>query len=89
VNYSEMINRCFWHNSVEEVMEALKKEDHHFAKACLASMEANSMTSMKLALQMLRKAKNMDYHQCLKMELDVCFNRIRDDEFDLGVKKIL
>lgn len=61
VNYKEMVDRCFWHNSVEEIMEALKKENHPFAKQCLQSMEANSMTSMKLALQMLRKAKNMDY----------------------------
>jgi len=50
VNYQEMIDRCFWHNSVEEIMEALKKESHPFARQCLQAMESNSMTSMKLAL---------------------------------------
>jgi hypothetical protein len=37
-NHRELIDRCFRHNSVEEVMESLKKEEHPFAKTCLAAM---------------------------------------------------
>jgi hypothetical protein len=89
VNHREMIDRCFYYDTVEEIMQALKNERHPFAKQCLTQMKKNSMTSMKLALRMLRNANNMDYEQCLKMELNVAFNKIQDADFDLGVAKIL
>jgi len=38
---------------------------------------------------MLREAKNLDYKGCLTMELNVAFNRIQDDDFDLGVKSVI
>lgn len=52
-------------------------------------MENNSMLSMKLALRMLRKAKNLDYKGSLQMEMDVACNKIRDEDFDLGVSEVL
>jgi hypothetical protein len=52
-------------------------------------MENNSTTSMKLALRMMRNARNLDYEGCLKMELNVAFNKIQDADFDLGVAKVL
>lgn len=38
---------------------------------------------------MVRKAANLDYKGCLKMEINVAFNRIQDSDFDLGVKEVL
>jgi hypothetical protein len=84
-----MIDRCFWHNTVEEIMESLKRETHPFATEILQRMEANSMLSMKIALKMLRKAKNMDYGQILRMEHNVALNKVRDSDFDLGVKQVI
>lgn len=57
-------------------MDNLRKETHPFAKKCLEAMEKNSVLSMKLALRMLRKAINLDYTSCLKMEIDVGLNKI-------------
>jgi len=89
VNHRELIDRCFYYDTLEEITQALKEETHPFAKQCLDAMKNNSPVSMKLALRMLREAKNMDYEQCMRMELNVAFNRIKDHDFDLGVKKIL
>lgn len=47
------------------------------------------MLSMKLALKMLRNAKNMAYGEILKMELNVALNKVKDSEFELGVKEVL
>jgi len=47
------------------------------------------MLSMKLALQMLRKAQNMPYGEVLKMELNVALNKALDQETEFGVKNIL
>jgi len=57
-------------------MENLRNETHPFAQEALKSMQMNSMLSMKLALRMLRKAKNMDYKGALQMEMDVACNKI-------------
>ena len=35
LKHQEMIDRCFYPNSVEEIMENLRKEEHPFAKEVL------------------------------------------------------
>ena len=70
-------------------MDNLRREVDPFAKQILEKMEGNSMLSMKLALKMLRDAKNMDYGQVLKMEMNVALNKTGDQDFELGVKEIL
>ena len=52
-------------------------------------MEANSMLSMKIALKMLRKAKNMAYGEILEMEINAALNKTDDKDFELGVTQIL
>jgi hypothetical protein len=39
-------------------------------------MEQNSLLSMKIALRMLREAKNKDFKGCLESELNVGLNKI-------------
>ncbi len=48
-------------------------------------MSKNSMLSMKLALKMVRDAKNLDYKGCLENEVNVSLNKIMDKEFDYGI----
>jgi hypothetical protein len=50
----QAINRCFYSNTVEEIIDNLKRENSPFAKKCLEQMERNSMLSMKLSLKMMR-----------------------------------
>jgi hypothetical protein len=70
-------------------MDRLAKESHPFARKCLLAMQRNSPQAMQLALSMLRKAEDKCYKECLKMELNVAFNRIKDEDFDIGVNSIL
>jgi hypothetical protein len=72
----DTINRCFYPNTIEEIMENLRKEDSAFAKLCLEKMNNNSMLSMKIALKMLRDAKNKDYRGALEMEYNIALNKI-------------
>ncbi len=70
-------------------MALLKEENSAFSNLCLQRMQANSMLSMKLALKMLRNARNLDYKGCMMMEINVGLNKIMDKDFDLGVSEIL
>lgn len=85
----EMIGRCFYSNSIEEIMQNLRDEGTPFALNCLAAMKRNSELSMKLALKMLRKATSLDYASCLMMEVNVASRMIETKEFDIGVKEVL
>lgn len=44
---------------------------------------------MKLALKMIRQARNLDFKGCLKNEINVALNKIQDNEFEMGVSEIL
>ena len=75
--HTDIINRCFYPSSVEEIIELLKKEgDSPFTKLCLERMKSNSMLSMKITLKMLRDAKNKDYKSALETEFNVSLNKI-------------
>lgn len=64
-------------------------EGSPFAQLCLKKMEANSELSMRLALKMIRDAKNMDFKGALQNEINVALNKIQDKEFDLGISEVL
>lgn len=89
IKHRQIIDRCFYSRSVEEIIENLKKEVHPFAKECLEHMERNSMVSMQLAREMMHRAQNLDYTGCMQMELSVALNRISDPDFTLGIDKVL
>ena len=87
--HADMISRCFYANSIEEIKENLKKETSPFAQECLEAMDRNSDLSMRLALKMLREAQNMDYINCLRMEVKVASSIIDTQTFDAGVEQVL
>lgn len=62
------ISRIFRHSTYEEIVENLRKEElegSKFAAACLKKMDTNSELSMKLALRLVREAKNLDFKGAL------------------------
>lgn len=85
----QTINRCFYPNTIEEIMENLRLENTPFSLQCLEKMQTNSMLSMKIALKMLRESKSLDFKGCLLNEINVSLNKIQDSEFDLGISEVL
>jgi len=54
LKHRKLIDRCFWPDSVEAIMDNLRRETEPIAKQILDKMESNSLLSMKIALKMLR-----------------------------------
>lgn len=44
---------------------------------------------MKLALKMIRDAKNLDFKGAIQREINVALNKIKDSEFDKGISEVL
>lgn len=82
----------FRFNTLEEIIENLRREEAEgskFAATCLKKMQSNSELSMKLALRMVREAKNLDFKGVIQNEINVSLNKIQDKEFDLGISEVL
>lgn len=60
--------RCFKFDTVEEIVDALQKEDSEWAKETLKLMGNVSPTSLKVTLQQLRTGANLTLGECFKME---------------------
>ena len=82
------LDRAFGHNKVERIFDDLKKiaEEHEdesirsWATATLEALELRSPTSLKVALEAIRRGKHMNLHQALQMELNIatafCVSRV-------------
>ena len=50
IQHSDLIARCFYSHSLDQIRDNLSRESSPFAKECLQAMDRNSELSMKIAL---------------------------------------
>lgn len=62
------IFRCFKHETMEEVVAALKKDGSKFSTDTLDTIMKRSPRSVKVTHEHLRRAEKLSLQQCLKME---------------------
>lgn len=74
----KQINKYFRFNSIKEILECLKENSNvdPFAVQCYEAMKNRSLIAMEVTLTLLRKAKNLDYEECQKMEMNAAKNLI-------------
>lgn len=73
------LDRAFGHNKVEQIFDELKKisEGHEdtairsWAASTIEALELRSPTSLKVALEAIRRGKEMSLHEALQMELNI------------------
>ncbi|KAI7891031.1 ClpP/crotonase-like domain-containing protein [Mucor mucedo] len=63
-----IIDRCFNFNTVEEIVQSLIKDGSKFALGCVKSILRGSPTSLKVMMESLRRAENLSYNECIRME---------------------
>eukprot|EP00943_MAST-04B_sp_MAST-4B-sp1_P007608 g7608.t1 len=96
----EIIDKCFSHNTMEEILNALQIESKEadndsnniiFANKVLKTIAPFSPTAMKQTLMLIQKGKGMELSDCLKMEFNLCQNIVRDTNSDFyeGVRAVL
>ncbi|OMH82475.1 3-hydroxyisobutyryl-CoA hydrolase, mitochondrial [Zancudomyces culisetae] len=89
--YLNSINRCFKFDTVEQIIEALQQEteQQEWASKTLELLHMMSPTSLKLSLEMIRRAKHMSIKQCLNMETQIVCRTIQSHDFFEGVSELL
>ncbi|AYD02396.1 enoyl-CoA hydratase/isomerase family protein [Neorhizobium sp. NCHU2750] len=85
-----VIDRAFRHDTVEEIVAALHREDGAFAEATRAVIARRSPTSLKLTLRLLRAGRDSSsLVECLERELTAATEILRHEDFYEGVRAVL
>lgn len=85
----DAIDRCFGHDSVEEIESALGREDGEWAQKTRAAMAGKSPTSQKIALRQLRDGAKLDFDACMTMEYRLSQHIMAAHDFFEGVRALI
>lgn len=88
--HHQLIDRAFGYDTIEEIFEALEKESKDFAVATLGVLKSKSPTALKVALRMLRLAKQSgSLEECLDREFSGSAATLRLADFYEGLRAAL
>jgi len=81
-----VIDRCFLHDRMEDIMAALEAGGGAFATETLATLSLMSPTSLKLTLKLIRKARTLDLDDCFRMDYRLSQSVLAGHDFYEGVR---
>jgi enoyl-CoA hydratase len=84
--YRAIIDVCFAHDDIEGIVSSLRGATGDFAQKTLASLLVKSPTSLKVALRLLRLARNSSLEDCLLREYRAAVRCLRGHDFYEGVR---
>lgn len=89
-NIRQAIDRCFDHNTIEEIASALKKEiekgpQNEWAEKTLKTLLSRSPTSLKVTLRQLRLGKKWSISETFRREYAIAAKFMRHPDFVEGV----
>jgi 3-hydroxyisobutyryl-CoA hydrolase len=85
----ETIDRCFSHNSVEEIIAALEADGSEFSQKTMDTILKRSPSSVKVSLEAFRRAAQLDIKSVLAMDLDLATSFAKHPDFAEGVTALL
>lgn len=85
----DSISRCFAHETVEKIMDALSAEGDEWALATLDILKQKAPLSLKVTLAQVQRAKHLSLAECLKMDYRLVSHFMRDRDFYEGIRALL
>ena len=82
----DVIDRCFRHDRVEDILAALDADDGSFAAQAAVTIRTMSPTSLKLTLKEMRRGRTLDFDGCLRMEYRLSQSVLTGHDFYEGVR---
>lgn len=84
-----LIDRCFSADTVEAILAALDVEDRDAARALLHTLSGLSPTSLKVALEQIRRAATLSFDDSLVMEYRLSQSCMAGHDFYEGIRALL
>ena len=85
---SDIVN-CFAKTSVEEIIRALQTTDNAWCHSTADIIKKKSPTSLKVTLQELQRAEQLDFDECMQMEYHMMQQFIHSHDFFEGIRAAL
>ncbi len=85
------IDRLFKADTIEEILQNLEGDagDAEWAKATAATIRMRSPTSLKIALQQVRRGKGLSFEDCMKTEFRIVTRIIHGQDYYEGVRAVI
>jgi enoyl-CoA hydratase len=83
------IQSCFSKNSVEEIIETLEKYGTDWCTKTADILKKKSPTSLLVTLNAIRKGKNLDFDDCMKMEEKITQRMVQAHDFYEGIRAVI
>lgn len=85
-----LINRCFNHGSVAEVMKALAQEASPLAHELAETLNKKvSPLAVRVTFEQLQRGRKLSLAECLEMEFRMTQHAMKDHDFFEGVRALL
>lgn len=81
-----VIDRCFAHDRVEDILAALDRASDAFAAVTAATIRTMSPTSLKLTLAEMRRGRDLDFDACMVMEYRLTQSILAGHDFYEGIR---
>ena len=81
-----VIDRCFTGGRVETILSALDADAGAFAKVTAVTLGTMSPTSLKIALEEMRRSATLDFDACLVMEYRLTQSILEGHDFYEGIR---
>jgi enoyl-CoA hydratase len=85
----DLIDRCFAHDRVEEVIAALEGEEDAFASGLVERFAGLSPTSLKVTLAEMRRCAGLAYEQVVTIEYRLAQGCMARHDFYEGIRALL
>ncbi|KAF7994817.1 hypothetical protein HCN44_004289 [Aphidius gifuensis] len=86
----KQIDYCFSGDSVEEIINRLKKDNSEWAQGVIETLGKMSPTSLKVAHKSITQGKDQSLANCLKMEYTLDYNMVlKNSDFQEGIRALL
>lgn len=88
--HRDLIDRCFWKASVEEIFMALEAEDDEWAKKQLEALKTKSPRTLKVAHKQLALGlQARTFEENMRMEFRIGSRQVHSHDFQEGVRAVI
>lgn len=82
----EIIDDCFKGHTLEDLLSDLDKHHDVWSMTVLQSILSRAPTSVKITFEALRRAKRMEFNECMAMEYRITEQLVQQHDFYEGVR---
>ncbi len=88
--HRDVIDRCFWRTTVEEIVAALEDEPGEWAKTQLTTLKTKSPQTLKVAHRQLALGLQMkSFEDNMRMEFRIGCRQVHSHDFQEGVRAVI